>query len=155
MERISFQEIPEGMYDKLIAIENFVSASSLDLQLLELIRLRVAQINGCAYCVDMHHKILAATGETDIRMSAVCIWQSTPYFTEKEKAALLFAEKLTKIPDNEISDEDFQLLQQHFNRDEICYLTLAVTQINTWTRFTETFRTTPGNYEVKTEEIIA
>jgi len=80
MERINYQDIPNGMFDILMKIENFINESSLDFKLLEIVRLRVAQKNGCAYCVDMHHKELKNTNETDLRLSSICVWEETPYF---------------------------------------------------------------------------
>ena len=96
MERITFRELPKGMYQQLMTIEDLINESPLDLQLLELLRLRVAQINGCAYCVDMHHKELQSLGESDLRLSGLCVWKETPYFTERERVVLAFTEKLSK-----------------------------------------------------------
>ena len=141
MERISYQDIPKGMFENLMTTENFINQSSLGIKLLELIRLRVAQKNGCAYCVDMHHKELKHLGETDLRLSS--------YFTEKEEAALTLTDALTKLSRDPLPEETFDALTPHFNKEEICYLTLAISQINTWTRLMKTFRFVPGNYQVK------
>ncbi|RPG30422.1 MAG: carboxymuconolactone decarboxylase family protein [Muricauda sp. TMED12] len=149
MERISYQDIPKGMFENLMTTENFINQSSLGIKLLELIRLRVAQKNGCAYCVDMHHKELKHLGETDLRLSSLCVWKETPYFTEKEEAALTLTDALTKLSRDPLPEETFDALTPHFNKEEICYLTLAISQINTWTRLMKTFRFVPGNYQVK------
>ena len=149
MERISYQDIPNGMFEKLNSIENFINASTLDIKLLELIRTRVSQINGCAYCLDMHHKILKHENETDLRLASLCIWESTPYFTEKENAVLKFTDTLTRFNDQPISSNAITTLLKHFDNTEISYLTLAIAQINTWTSLMKTFRFTPGKYEVK------
>ena len=149
MERITYQDIPKGMFEKLMEVENLISESQIEIELLELIRLRVAQINGCAYCVDMHHKELKHLGETDLRLSSLCVWQETPYFSEKERAVLLFSENLTQIIGNTISDEIVGVLSNFFSKQQIAYLSLAVSQINTWTRLMKTFQFTPGNYQVK------
>lgn len=148
MERIPFNQIPKGMVEKLMAIENDITKSTLDFQLLELMRLRVAQINKCAYCIDMHYKELKHTGETELRMATVSVWNETPFFTEKEKVVLKFTELLTAANET-ISDEVFNALTKFFNRDEICHLTLAISQLNTWTKLVKTFKFTPGNYQVK------
>ncbi len=149
MERITYQDIPKGMFEKLMEVENLISESQIESELLELIRLRVAQINGCAYCVDMHHKELKHLGEIDLRLSSLCVWQATPYFSEKERAVLLFSENLTQIIGNTITDEMISVLSNFFSKQQIAYLSLAVSQINTWTRLMKTFQFTPGNYQVK------
>jgi AhpD family alkylhydroperoxidase len=149
MERITFNQIPSGMVEKLMAIENYLHDSSLEIQLLELIRLRVAQINRCAYCVDMHYKELKHTGETELRLSSLCVWSETPFFTEKERAVLRFTEALTEMSSDDVFEDIFNSLIAFFSKDEISNLTFAIAQINTWTRLTKTFKFTPGNYEVK------
>jgi len=149
MERITFRQIPTGMVEKLMAIENYIKESTLDLQLLELMRLRVAQINKCAYCIDMHYKELKHTGENELRMSTVSVWNETLFFTDKEKAVLQFTESLTEISKKDISNEIFESLTTFFNTEEICNLTLAISQLNTWTRLVRTFKFTAGNYEIK------
>tara|TARA_Y100001972_G_scaffold11163_1_gene12091 strand:- start:4950 stop:5408 length:459 start_codon:yes stop_codon:yes gene_type:complete len=149
MERITYQDIPKGMFEKLMEVENLISESQIEIELLELIRLRVAQINGCAYCVDMHHKELKHLGETDLRLSSLCVWEETPYFSEKERAVLLFSENLTQIIGTTITDAMISVLSNFFSKQKIAYLSLAVSQINTWTRLMKTFQFTPGNYQVK------
>lgn len=149
MERIKFSQIPKGMIEKLMAIEDYIKESTLDFQLLELMRLRVAQINKCAYCIDMHYKELKHTGETELRLSLVSVWNETALFTKKEKAVLQFTEVLTKISENKISNEVFDLLTKFFTTEEICNLTFAISQLNTWTRLVKTFKFTAGNYEIK------
>jgi len=149
MERITYQDIPKGMFEKLMEVETLISESQIEIELLELIRLRVAQINRCAYCVDMHHKELKHLGETEVRLSSLCVWQETPYFSEKERAVLLFSENLTQIIGNTITDEMIGVLSNFFSKQQIAYLSLAVSQINTWTRLMKTFQFAPGNYQVK------
>ena len=149
MERITFSQIPKGMVESLMAIENYIKQSTLDLQLLELMRLRIAQINKCAYCIDMHYKELKHTGETELRMSTVSVWKETSFFTEKEKAVLQFTESLTETSEKDISNEVFDSLTKFFDTEEICNLTLAISQLNTWTRLVRTFKFTAGNYIVE------
>ncbi len=149
MERITYPEVPENMFKNLRAIEGYISNSPLDPKLLELIKLRISQKNGCAYCVDMHYKELKHLGETELRLSSLCVWEETPYFTNKETVALNFAEKLTTISSAPIANEDYDPLLAHFSKAEICYLTLAITQINTWNRLMKTFQFAPGHYKVK------
>ncbi|MDT0607069.1 carboxymuconolactone decarboxylase family protein [Croceitalea rosinachiae] len=149
MERISFTEIPQEMMGKLIDLENYINNSEININLLELMRLRVAQINGCAYCVDMHYKELNHLGETDLRLSSLIVWEETNYFTNKERAVLHFAEKLTKLNGKPIADNDYEVIKKHFEKKEIVILTLAIGQINTWTRLMKTFQIEAGNYKVK------
>ena len=154
MERISYQDIPEGMFKNLMETENFINNSTLGIHLLELIRLRVAQKNGCAYCVDMHHKELQHLNETDLRLSSLCVWQETPYFTDKEIAVLSFTDNLTKLSRESIPEDIYNPLTTFFTKEEICYLTLAIAQINTWTRLMKTFKFIPGNHKIQTYETV-
>lgn len=148
MERISYQDIPNGMFKHLNDLEEFINNSTLDIKLLELVRTRVSQKNGCAYCVDMHHKLLKHEGETDLRLSSLCVWEETPYFTNKERSVLKFTDTLTKLSRTPISEEIFSALLEFFTKEEISYLTLAISQINTWTRLMKTFKFTPGNFKI-------
>ena len=149
MQRIKLKDVPKEMVDHLMTIENFINKSSIDRSLLELIRLRVAQINGCAYCLDMHHKELKNLNESDLRLSSLCVWEETNYFSEKEMKVLLFTENLTKLSAGPISDKVYDPLLLFFSKEEISYLTLAVAQINTWTRLMKTFRFVPGYHKVQ------
>ncbi len=148
MERISFADIPQEMMGKLMDLENYINTSEIEMKLLELMRLRVAQINGCAYCVDMHHKELKHLGETDLRLSSLMVWEETNYFSDKERAVLRFTEALTKLNGKPIADNDYNAVKNRFEKEEIVILTLAVAQINTWTRLMKTFQIEAGNYEV-------
>jgi len=148
MERIAYQEVPAEIFERLRGIENYLESSTIGMPLLELIRLRVSQINGCAYCVDMHYKELKHTNETELRMSSLCVWQETPYFSDKERAVLNLAEKLTKLNREPVSESVYKPLFEFFSKSEICDLALAITQINTWNRLMVTFQFIPGNYEV-------
>ena len=152
MERISYNEVPKGMFDALMTVENYINNSPLDIHLLELIRYRAAILNGCSYCVDMHSKELKHAGETDVRLHAVSIWNSTPYFSKKEQVVLAFTDAITRTSYNPIPKHIFQDLTLHFSKDEISYLTLAIAQINSWTRLMKSFEFTPGNYKVTKNE---
>lgn len=149
MERITYQELPQGMFEKLMIVEEFIHESSLSFQLYEIMRLRVAQINGCAYCTDMHHKELKHLGETDLRLSSLCVWQEASCFTEKERAVLSFSEALTCLREGPLPDRVYDPLLSFFSKKEISLLALAVAQTNTWNRLMKTFRFAPGNYKVK------
>ena len=96
----------------------------------------------------MHHKELKNTNETDLRLSSLCVWEETPYFTDKERTVLQFTDILTKLNRESISDEVYNPLLDFFSKEEICILTLAISQINTWTRLMKTFQFIPGNHKV-------
>ncbi len=152
MERITYKDIPNGMFENLMKTEEFINNSTLEFKLLEIVRLRVSQKNGCAYCVDMHYKELKNAGETDLRLSSLCVWEETPYFTDKERIVLKFTDILTKLSRSPIPNEIYNPLLKFFSKQEICFLTLAISQINTWTRLMKTFQFIPGNYTVNSKK---
>jgi AhpD family alkylhydroperoxidase len=152
MERISFNQLPKGFYPALKQVQDYVDNTGLDHHLLHLIRIRASQINGCAYCLDMHSKDAIAAGETFQRLISVSAWREAPYYSEAEKAALAFAERLTLINIYEHNDDIHEELSNHFTPDEIAHLTLAITQINTWNRIVKSFGPTPGSYQPARKE---
>lgn len=147
MERISQRDLPNGLMQSMLQVQNYIDNSGLDFKLLELIRMRVSQINSCAYCLDMHYKEGVAAGETPLRLVSVSAWRETPYYSLKEQAALAFAEVLTRLPEEQHSDAIHDELEKHFTKDEIANLTIAIAQINSWNRITRSFGTVPGNYQ--------
>lgn len=148
MERITFKDVPAGLYQALKAGQDYVDHCGLDKKLLELVRIRVSQINNCAYCLDMHYKEGIHLGETPLRMISLSAWRETPYYTPEEQAALEFAEHLTKMPPDEHSDHIHDGLKPYFSQQEIANLTMAVIQINSWNRLTRSFGAVPGKYKV-------
>ncbi|GAB5526251.1 MAG: carboxymuconolactone decarboxylase family protein [Roseivirga sp.] len=153
MERISFNQLPEGLYQSVYALETYLSKSLVDHTLLELLRYRISQINNCLYCLDMHFKEAKADGETDLRLYSISAWREASYYTDKERAALHLAERLTLVSQYAITDEDFAELSRFFSRDEIADLTVAIAQINTWNRLTAVFRFEAGKYEVARKQV--
>ncbi|WP_276500280.1 carboxymuconolactone decarboxylase family protein [Terrimonas pollutisoli] len=147
MERISHRDLPNGLMQSMLQVQHYIDNSGLDFKLLELVRMRVSQINSCAYCLDMHFKEGVAAGETPLRLVSVSAWRETPYYSLKEQAALAFAEVLTRLPEEQHSDDIHDELEKHFTKEEIANLTLAVAQINSWNRLTRSFGTVPGNYQ--------
>lgn len=149
MERISQKDLPEGLIQTMFQVQQYVDNSGLDLKLLELIRMRVSQINSCAYCIDMHLKVGIEAGETPLRLVSVSAWRETPYYSPEEQAVLAFAETLTRLPEEQHSDHIHDELNKYFSKEEIAKLTLAIIQINSWNRLTRSFGTVPGKFQVK------
>lgn len=123
--------------------------SGLEASLISLIDMRVSQINGCAFCLDMHWKDAKAAGETDQRLYSLDAWRETPYYTERERAALAWAEATPKITEGHVPDELYEATRGHFSEKEIVDLTLAVIAINGWNRFAISFRAEAGTYQPK------
>jgi AhpD family alkylhydroperoxidase len=127
----------------LVAVEEYIGKSSLEKSLADLMRLRASQINGCAFCVDMHTTDARKGGETDRRLAAVVVWRETPFFTDRERAALEWTEALTLVSHDHVPDAVWEAVQPHFAEEKIVDLTLLVTSINSWNRFAIAFRKMP------------
>ena len=127
-------------------LESYVRQCELEASLLELARLRASQINGCAYCVDMHTKDARAAGETEQRLYAVCVWEETPFFTERERAALAWTEAVTLEGESRVPDAVYELARRNFTEKELVDLTLALIAINGWNRLAISFRSVAGSY---------
>jgi len=149
MTKIDHGKFPKKVIDSLLSNENYLHNCGLDLKLLELVKLRASYINDCAYCIDMHYKIAVHHGEDPQRLYSVSAWRETGYYTDKEKAALQFAESLTNLQGREIPEEEFIELKKHFSDDEISSLAIAIAQINTWNRLTRIFDHEVGSFQVK------
>lgn len=144
--RMNYGKAAPGAMKAMMGLENYLAESGLEPLLLDLVRLRASQINGCAYCVDMHTLDLRAAGETEQRISLLSVWEETPFFTERERAALLWTEKLTLISLDHVPDAIYQQVRPHFTDAELANLTLAIATINAWNRFGISFRSEPGHY---------
>ncbi len=129
------------------SLDGYVHRCGLDAKLLELVKLRASLINGCAYCIDMHTKDARARGETEQRLYAVSVWRETPFYSDRERAALAWTEALTLISQTSAPDEVYEHARQHFTEKELVDLTLAIVAINGWNRFAIGFRTVPGSYQ--------
>jgi AhpD family alkylhydroperoxidase len=145
--RINITAVSPGALKAMMGLGNYLRQSSVDRKLLDLINLRVSQINGCAYCLDMHWKDLRAAGETEQRLYGLDAWRESPYYTDRERAALAWAEAVTRVADDHVPDEVFEEARRHFNDGELADLTLGVVTINGWNRFNIAYRTTPGTYQ--------
>lgn len=131
-------------------VEAYLRSSGLEPGLMELVKVRASQINGCAYCIDMHTKDARARGELEHRLYALSAWRETPFFTGRERAALAWTEAVTLIAQGSVSDALFAQVSEHFSETEIVNLTLCVAQINTWNRLAVSFRAVPGEAVVST-----
>jgi AhpD family alkylhydroperoxidase len=147
-ERIHINDYPAGLLEGMRKTQDYLEQSGLDKGLLELLYMRVSQINSCAYCIDMHYKKGIHYGETPLRLISVSAWRETPYYSEKEQAVLEFAENLTHMPAEEHSDNLHLVLLEHFSKQEIAILSLAVAQINSWNRLMRSFGAVPGKFKV-------
>ncbi len=146
-ERLSYAKaFPEGIH-ALLNVEKAIRSSGLEASLLELVKTRASQLNGCAYCLDMHTKDARAAGETEQRLYALSAWRETPFFTPRERAALAWTEALTNIQQGHASDEVYEHARSEFSESELVRLTLAITQINAWNRIAIAFRVEPGTYQ--------
>ncbi|MFL9483518.1 carboxymuconolactone decarboxylase family protein [Chitinophagaceae bacterium LWZ2-11] len=125
----------------------YLDKSPLEKSLLHLIYFRVSQINGCAFCLDMHSKDLRAAGETEQRLYMLDAWQETPLYTDRERAAFAWAEAVTNVTAGRVSDEVYAIARKQFSEEELIDLTLAVTTINSYNRINIAFRTTAGGYK--------
>lgn len=148
MERISYSEFPAGLIEAMRHVQDYIDNSGLDPLLLELMRTRVSQINSCAYCLDMHHKLAMHAGESVQRLISVSAWREAPYYSEKEQAVLEFAERLTRLPQEKDNHDIHEALLKHFSKQEIAMLSLAVAQINSWNRLMASFGSVAGNFRV-------
>ena len=145
--RIDYLKSARGAYHALLGIEHYLQQCGLEESLQNLIKLRVSQINACAYCIDMHWKDLRAAGEAEQRLYGLDAWEEAPYYTDRERAALTWAESVTNIQEGHVPDGVFERVKEFFNDKELADLTLAVTAINSWNRLSIAARTVPGTYQ--------
>lgn len=148
MERISYEQIPEAAFAGMMKTESYLRESGFSTKELELMRYRISQINHCAYCLDMHFKEAIHAGEDHLRLYSVSAWREAPYYSERERIILEFAEALTLLPGGGLHDELYDKASKHLSRNEIINLALAVAQINSWNRLMDCARITPGHYQV-------
>jgi AhpD family alkylhydroperoxidase len=140
---------PEGLA-AFRGLNTYVENCGLERSLLELVKTRASQINGCAYCLDMHTKDARAAGETEQRLHTLSAWRETPFFSERERAALAWTEAVTRISGDAIEDALYEQVQSQFSEREVVDLTLAIITINGWNRLAVPFRTPVGSYRPRT-----
>jgi AhpD family alkylhydroperoxidase len=137
---------PEGI-QALLNLGKVIAASGLEFSLMELVKTRASQLNGCAFCIDMHTKDARAGGETEQRLYALSAWRETPFFTPRERAALAWTEALTDVQQGHASDEVYEQVRPAFTEGELARLTLVIAHINMWNRIAIGFRAEPGTYQ--------
>ena len=145
--RLDPQKASPEAYRAILGMEMFVRKSGLEPSLLELVKMRASQINGCAYCLDMHSKDARAAGETEQRLYTLNAWRETPFFTDRERAAMEWTEAVTLVSEDHVPDAVYDEVRQHFSEEELVKLTMAVVTINTWNRVAIAFRAVPGEYQ--------
>jgi AhpD family alkylhydroperoxidase len=144
--RIEFFRIAPQSLKPLFALGAQIEASGIEHALLELVKMRASQLNGCAYCIDMHTKDARAEGETEQRLYLLDAWRETSLYSERERAALAWTEAVTFVADGHVPDDVYAEVSKHFTEQELVTLTLAVANINTWNRLNIAFRTEAGGY---------
>src|SRR5687768_6963859 len=139
--------IKTGLGQAMLALQRQVETSGLEHSTLELVKIRASQINGCAYCLDMHTKDARALGETEQRIYALSAWRETPFFSDRERAALEWTEAVTLLADTHVPDDLYNRVTRHFAEAELVALTFAVVVINSWNRLAVSFRIPTGTYQ--------
>ncbi|MEB2313730.1 MAG: carboxymuconolactone decarboxylase family protein [Sorangiineae bacterium] len=148
-QRINYAEASPDSLAAMMALETHVARSSLERPLVELVKMRASQLNGCAYCLDMHSKDARAAGETEQRLYLLNAWREAPFYTPRERAALAWTEALTLISKGEVPDALYQEVRAQFSEKELVELSIAVIAINGWNRLAIPFRAEPGHYQPK------
>jgi AhpD family alkylhydroperoxidase len=147
-ERIQYGNAYPDAYKAMLVLSQAVEKTGLAPQLIDLINYRVSQLNGCAFCLDMHSKDLRARGETEQRLYVISAWRETPHlYSNRERAALAWAEAVTRLEGQQVPDAVYDTARQEFSEDELTQLTLAIVAINGWNRFNVAFHTPAGNYK--------
>jgi AhpD family alkylhydroperoxidase len=145
--RFNYAKLSSSGYQAMLGLEKYIDQCGLESVLLDLVRLRVSQINGCAYCIDMHWKDLRAAGENEQRLYSLDAWRECPYYTDRERSALAWAEALTLITQGHASDAAYEEAGAYLSEKEISDLTFAIAAINAWNRIAIPSRSVPGNYK--------
>ncbi len=141
--RLDFYTADPAIMKALLGVENQLAKGSLDILLKELVRLRASQINGCAFCLDMHVTDAIKAGESSRRLATVAAWRETPFFSDRERAALAWTEALTLVAHDHVPDAAWEAVRPHFSDAELMELTAVITSINSWNRFAIAFRKMP------------
>jgi AhpD family alkylhydroperoxidase len=145
--RIDYRTVTPGAIEAMLGLERYVRKSGLEPSLLDLVKTRSSQINGCAWCLDMHTKDARARGESEQRLYALSAWRETPFFSDRERAALAWTEAVTLVATSHVPDDVYEEARRLFSEKELVDLTLAVIAINGWNRLSVSMRAIPGTYQ--------
>jgi AhpD family alkylhydroperoxidase len=145
--RIDYRKFVQQPIKSLLDLEKYLAGCGLKHKLLHLIKMRASQINGCAYCLDMHSLDARAEGETEQRLYTLDAWEETPFFTDRERAALAWTEAVTRVSETHVPDSVYEEVKKHFSEQELVDLTLALGMINLWNRLAISTRAVPGRYK--------
>jgi AhpD family alkylhydroperoxidase len=148
-QRIDLTKHALDAQKSLYALEKYIANSGLDHKLIHLLKMRASQINGCAYCIDMHSKDARALGESEQRLYELNAWREAPFYTDRERAALEWTESLTLVSQTHVPDEVYESVKKHFSEKEIVDLSILVSVINVWNRLAISARTLPGTYKAQ------
>ncbi|HJT55244.1 MAG TPA: carboxymuconolactone decarboxylase family protein [Ktedonobacteraceae bacterium] len=144
--RLRYAKAAPGVYQAMLGLEEYIKHCGLETSLIRLIQTRASQINGCAFCLDMHTKDARAEGESEQRLYLLPAWREAPFYSERERAALEWTEAVTLVADSQVPDEVYERVKPHFTDEELANLTLAIANINSWNRLNVAFRTPAGTY---------
>lgn len=147
-QRFNYFKAAPDAYKAMSGLEAYLHGCGLEQGLLHLVKLRASQINGCAFCLDMHWKDLRAIGEEEQRLYSLDAWRECPWYSDRERAALAWTEALTLITHGHVPDAVYEEVRKQFNEKELTDLSIAITTINAWNRLSIAARTTPGTYKV-------
>lgn len=153
--RIDFTKYPQEAQQAMLGLEKYIAGCGLDHKLTHLVKMRASQINGCAYCIDMHSIDARALGESEQRLYALDAWRETPFFSDRERAALAWAEAITRVGETHVPDAVFEEVRKYFSEKEIVDLTIVATTINMWNRIAISMRAVPGRYHPQTKSTSA
>ncbi len=147
--RLNYIKAAPGVYEAMMRLGEYVDNCGLEPSLLLLVQTRASQINGCAYCLDMHTQDARAEGESEQRLYLLPAWREAPFYSERERAALEWTEAITLVANDHVPDEVYERVRPHFTDEELANLTMAINVINSWNRFNVAFRTPAGIYHRK------
>ena len=148
--RIDYQRFSRGALQAMLALEQHLSTCGFDYTFMHLLKLRASQINGCAYCIDMHAIDARAAGETEQRLFALDAWRDTPFFDDRERAALAWVEAVTLVAQSHVPDSVYDEARRYFSEQEVVDLTYLAATINAWNRIAVSFRAEPGHHKAST-----
>ena len=150
--RMEYWTVAPGGFKALSSLETYLRDAGFEKSFLHMIKLRASQMNGCAYCIDMHWKDARAAGESEQRLYGLDAWREAPYYTDRERAAFEWTEALTNITEGHVPDATFDNVRSHFSEKELADLTFSIAAINAWNRIAIAFRSEPGKYKAAAHE---